>query len=1024
MKPETSKAPKPLAYLLLGLCGVVAVLVPSAMGILASAELSLLDLRLRSLDATSDAEPVARIDIDRRSIEELGPWPWSARTVAGMLEILRQCGARTTVLSALAPRGPLGAHADGGEPWQEDRAELADAIAHHGAVALPVGMHFRPGEPPEVLKDLKALLASEPALSVEGLAIRSGHPRAMIELYIRSARREAIDARVAELLSGPIEPDFTSVHAAIIQALPSYRLDDEVSLAREAYLTHRALRAVRRFGLEESQARSHPIAAGALVPPPLDWTRAARLCGFVGAEPDADGVVRRFRLLGSCGGRVYRHLMLAVAAHELAGGDAEAIPMADRRSVTLRCADGSGRSIPTDDEGRMLLRWNARSGATIPAVRVVDAWREQQRLERLRRSAETLRTRFLRLGKTPDDPEVQDLYWKWSNVQAQLEQTRRELSEARTRALRVEALQPSLTPDHQRIDTLAEQEDDLAGRARDLAETLVTRLRRPECLAWFLPAPRKPPADADQAAWDEYRKRLEDHEQASLLADDALLTLDGIPAEKRRLETDLARKLADLRSDVAGRICLIDLTDPRTAPTVATPLGERTPLADVHAAALRTLLGGRFLRAAHPAVATAVSLLLGALVAYLAAHRPPLQAACATGVLAAGYLAVNAAVIFTAMGLWLPMITPVAAMGAVLATVGAYRYFTEGRVRRKVRDLFEHRLSRAAIDRLGEDPMPPETTGQKRHATCLVSGLSGMGALGRQLGPHNTVRLMNSYFDMVCDIVRDEHGGYLSRMLPEGVVAHFNAPAEQDDHARRAVLSAVEYAEQIDQLNDAIRTNLARRQELTLQVGIATGEAMFGNLGSTDRPDYGGVGECVELAHRLRAANDFFHTRVLVAAPTLRQCDREEIIARPLGPVLLPGVRGAVHVWDVLCSSEGVRGDFPRAMADFARGVQLLSERRFAEALDLFQQVHEVIPADRPTSIFLELCTQCAQSPPSGRWDPACAIGDETVRLACPWAPSGAASPQAPSASASGQYAPSAQRPARLPYRQDSSSVA
>ncbi|MFW6133641.1 MAG: adenylate/guanylate cyclase domain-containing protein, partial [Planctomycetota bacterium] len=447
----------------------------------------------------------------------------------------------------------------------------------------------------------------------------------------------------------------------------------------------------------------------------------------------------------------------------------------------------------------------------------------------------------------------------------------------------------------------------------------------------------------------------------------------------------VAELTAQVADRVEGRICLIGSTATGAADFVPTPVAARTPGVHVHGRVLETILSGRFIRRAGMWADLAAILACGAVAATVAAFRPILQAAAAAVVLAAGYAALNAWAVFGAWGVWLAAVAPVAAMGASFTAVTVYRELAEQRARRRIRAMFARALSPELVDRLVSDPSLAELGGQRRDVTCLVADLAGFTALSRRLGPRGTVAALNRFFDRLSDVVGARHGGYVNKFLGDGVLCLFGAPVAQADHPARAVRAAVDCLAAVDDLD-------ADGARLSLRVGVACGEAMVGNCGSTDRMDYTAIGDCVNLASRLESANKFFGSHVLVTEKTWQAGGGDDLACRRLGRVRISGVAEPVAVREVIGAAGDLPADRRDALATFAEAIEHFQRRDFAAAAERLERVAAADPNDRAAKVYLSLARAgAADAADADDWPGECVAGDAVVQVAYP-RPDGATS--------------------------------
>ncbi|KKK76702.1 hypothetical protein LCGC14_2860970, partial [marine sediment metagenome] len=292
----------------------------------------------------------------------------------------------------------------------------------------------------------------------------------------------------------------------------------------------------------------------------------------------------------------------------------------------------------------------------------------------------------------------------------------------------------------------------------------------------------------------------------------------------------------------------------------------------VHANILNTILTGRFVPRSGLWLSLGLTLAAGVLVAVFTSTRGPIQSALLLAAAAVGLLGLHVAA-WKMWTSWPGAVSPVAAMAATFAVVTTYRQLTEERQKRQVIGMFKLHLSPAMVDRLVADPTQAGLGGQQRQLSCLFSDLANFTSLSERLGPEATVRLLNQYLDHVCEIIQVRHGGTLSKFEGDGVFAFFGAPIAQPDHAARAIRAALDCQAFVAGFDRQLRADglLPTEAELSVRVGVTTGEVLVGNMGSTQRVAYTAIGDSVNLAARLETANKFFGTHILVNEQAWRE---------------------------------------------------------------------------------------------------------------------------------------------------------
>ncbi|KMY67137.1 hypothetical protein AAU61_14535 [Desulfocarbo indianensis] len=378
----------------------------------------------------------------------------------------------------------------------------------------------------------------------------------------------------------------------------------------------------------------------------------------------------------------------------------------------------------------------------------------------------------------------------------------------------------------------------------------------------------------------------------------------------------------------------------------ATPLSANFPGMEVHATALDNLLSGDFIKPAPiwPAAAALLGLAMAVGLAGLLTSRAwQLALVFAAGLAAPGLLGLAA----YDWGYWWPVAAPFLAALATLVGVVAFKYATEGRERRFIKQVFRHYLSPEVIERILEDPSRLRLGGERRELSIFFSDLQGFTGISERMDSEALTALLNDYLSDMTDIILAE-GGTLDKYEGDAIIAFWNAPLDQPDHATQAVRAALRCQEALA----ARQADFAARAggPLKMRIGLNTGPVVVGNLGSRDRFDYTVLGDAANLASRLEGANKLFGTAIMASEDTWRLTGGA-FAGRELGRVQVVGRKEPVLVYEPL----GMAGGGGRDLADdFTRGVELMRDGDWAQALRIFQAM-EPDPAAR---VFAQRCQE------------------------------------------------------------------
>lgn len=391
-----------------------------------------------------------------------------------------------------------------------------------------------------------------------------------------------------------------------------------------------------------------------------------------------------------------------------------------------------------------------------------------------------------------------------------------------------------------------------------------------------------------------------------------------------------------------------------------TPVSRVYPGVEVHATVLDNLLGADMLRDARPlplALLTLSLTLLSALAVLRARRARQSLVALACCLPLPALLAFAA----YAWGVWWPLAA--SQLAVVFSLVGAVivNYATEGRQRLFIQHAFRHYLGPEVIDQLVADPSRLTLGGEKRELTVFFSDIEHFSGFSERLDPTALTAFMNLYLSAMSAIIQEE-GGYLDKYIGDAIVAFWNAPLAQPDHAARACRAALRCQQ----------TLAARRAEfegrvgapVRTRIGLHSGEAVVGNLGSLERFNYTVLGDAVNLASRLEGANKQFGTYLMLSEATWRLAG-DGFLGRELACLRVVGRQTPVRVHELVALAGAPR---PAAWEDFAAGRRHFTAGDFAAAAACFAQ----LPNDPASQAYLRRCRTLPVRPPadwSGVWE-------------------------------------------------------
>jgi adenylate cyclase len=259
--------------------------------------------------------------------------------------------------------------------------------------------------------------------------------------------------------------------------------------------------------------------------------------------------------------------------------------------------------------------------------------------------------------------------------------------------------------------------------------------------------------------------------------------------------------------------------------------------------------------------------LAAALAAALAFRRASLPLGALAAVLLGAAVVAIAWAAFAHGHRWLPFAAPLAVIaGAWLAHL-ARAYLAERARKQEVQRAFSLYVAPTVVDQLLADPKRLALGGEMREITIMFTDLRGFTKLTEKTAPDVVSRVLTEHFTEMTDIIL-AHGGTVIQFIGDAIMAFWGAPLDDPDHRLHAVQAAVDMQRGMAKLrNDLAAQGLP---EIHMRVGINTGRAVVGNMGSRRRFAYSALGDCVNLASRLEGTNKAYGTRILVSGETAK----------------------------------------------------------------------------------------------------------------------------------------------------------
>jgi adenylate cyclase len=434
---------------------------------------------------------------------------------------------------------------------------------------------------------------------------------------------------------------------------------------------------------------------------------------------------------------------------------------------------------------------------------------------------------------------------------------------------------------------------------------------------------------------------------------------DMLPAEYFR------DKIVLVGSTLAG---LMDLRN--------TPMQEAFPGVEIHANVVMSILMNEFVRPISKMTMFLIVLGLGLIVGGILVKFKGVVSLVITA------LAAGAWMLFTYMRFLadlevFEMVRPIISLGGIFLSVNLYQYLVLEKDKRFLRKTFGTYVSPELIDEMIDGGHEPELGGDSGIRTAYFTDIQSFSAFSEILTAKQLVALLNEYLTSLTDVLLSK-GGTLDKFEGDAIVAFFGAPLPLEDHARRAMDTALDMQDNLAGLRETWRSQGDKWPELVhnmrMRVGIHSGEFVTGNMGTSTRMNYTMMGDVVNTAARLEASAKQYGIYIQCTIQSLQLAGSENFMYRDIDKVKVVGKSEAVETVEIMARKGELGSDALEMLGLYQEGMSLYRQQQWDQAKSQFEkseQLEETFPK-RPTTpsrVYIERCDHFKAHPPGDDWD-------------------------------------------------------
>ena len=296
-----------------------------------------------------------------------------------------------------------------------------------------------------------------------------------------------------------------------------------------------------------------------------------------------------------------------------------------------------------------------------------------------------------------------------------------------------------------------------------------------------------------------------------------------------------------------------------------------------------------------------------------------------------------------------------------------------GQLRHKeqIRRTFGRYIDPRVVEGLINQSAAAATEGQRRVMTVMFCDMKGFTGLSEGMTPQGLVKVMNRYLSTMSEPIRAQQG-IIDKYIGDAIMAYWGPPfTDEADEARLACLAAIDMMDRIGGLRKELPELLGVRTiptECDLRIGIATGEALVGSIGSEFMMSFTVMGDTVNLASRLESANKFYGTRCLVSQATIAAA-AQAVEAREIDRLVVAGQTRPQIVFEIMGRAGELSAEQIALRAHYSEGLAAYRARHWDEATSALKAALAAAPADGPCMVLLTRVESLRDNPPPADWD-------------------------------------------------------
>ena len=430
--------------------------------------------------------------------------------------------------------------------------------------------------------------------------------------------------------------------------------------------------------------------------------------------------------------------------------------------------------------------------------------------------------------------------------------------------------------------------------------------------------------------------------------------------------TDIINDNIEIK-DVKDKIIFVGATAIGIYDMRVTPFGTPFPGVEVHANMADMLLSEDFISQPDWVIwvfNNTVIIITALILGFLLSKTGIITGSVLAVLLSCGYILLGQ-YIFNAYGLIINLVYPCLTMLMIYIGITANQFIAEARQKMFIRNAFSTYLAPSVVESLIKSPEKLGLGGEERVITAFFSDVQGFTGISEKLTPPKLVELLNEFLTEMTDIIL-RHKGTVDKFEGDAIIAFFGAPYDLENQAEAACIASIEMQKRLGELREMWREK--GKPELKMRIGLCTGTAVVGNMGSKNRMDYTMMGDTVNTAARLEGVNKVYGSYTLIGDTTRGKLD-ERILTRELDQISVVGREKPIVIYELIDFIDEAEITVLEMKKQYEDALELYRKQRWEEAIKNFERILKELGDDPPSRMMIGRCREFMENPPDENWN-------------------------------------------------------